>query len=155
MGYHHFHLGMNIETTGHAARTNDLVFAEVSRDKFKVIAIFNHAVFEEGSAERERLTKLHDWIIFRGLPPGAGVLKAPVMSSGHAMHVALYAQRCGRLIDLVDPQLDDYLYIESIYAQGKIEPPPKPKLDWRFFHLDLAVYERVKGTAFILQQAWD
>jgi hypothetical protein len=47
MNYHHFHLGM-----GRRGRTGHLIFAEVSRDKFKVIAIFNHDVFVEGSPER-------------------------------------------------------------------------------------------------------
>jgi hypothetical protein len=116
MNYHHFHLGTSIEAAGHAVRTDDLIFAEVSRDKLKVIAIFNHDVFEPGSAERRRLSALHETVIFRGLPPGAAVMTAPVMTSGHSMHVVSYADRCARLIRSVDPQLDDRAYIESLYA---------------------------------------
>lgn len=58
MNYHHFHLGKSIEAAGHAARTDDLLFAEVSRDAFKVVAIFSHEVFDTNSEERRRLTKL-------------------------------------------------------------------------------------------------
>jgi hypothetical protein len=155
MNYHHFHLGMNIEAGGHAARTNDLIFAEVSRDKFKVIAIFNHEVFDQGSTERRRLSALHGHIIFRGLPPGAGVMSGPVMSSGHAMHVVHYAGYCARLIESVDPQLDDRAYIENWYATTTIESPPKPKLKWAFLHLDLAVYDSASGMAFLMQKGWN
>jgi hypothetical protein len=154
MNYHHFHLGTHIEAAGHAARTNDLIFAEVSRDKFKVIAIFNHDVFDQGSTERRRLSALHNEISFRGLPPGAGLMDGPVMSSGHAMHVVLYADNCTRLIESVDPELNDRTYIEKWYALSKIEPPPKLKFKWTFLHLDLAVCESTKRTAFVLQQGW-
>jgi hypothetical protein len=155
MGYHHFHLGTAIEPAGHASRSDDLIFAEVSRDIFKVIAIFDHGVFDQASAERMRLAALHEKIIFRGLPPGAGVLRGAVTSSGHALHVVVYARRCGRLIQFVDPQLDERAYIENLYAQGKIEPPQKPKLEWAFFHLDLAIYDRAKGAAFVVLQGWN
>ena len=37
MGYHHFHLGTAIQKRGHVDRTDDLIFAEVHRDTFKVI----------------------------------------------------------------------------------------------------------------------
>lgn len=155
MGYHHFHLGMAVEAAGHVARTNNLIFAEVGREIFKVIAIFNHDVFDRGSTERRRLEALHDMIIFRGIPPGAGVLKGPVVSSGHAMHTINYAQWCTRLIEHVDPQLDDRAYIETLYAQGKIDLPPDLKLEWHFIHLDLVVYDRAATTAFCFGQGWN
>jgi hypothetical protein len=155
MNYHHFHLGMDIEAAGHAARTDDLIFAEVSRDKFKVIAIFNHGVFDQDSSERRRLSALHNQIIFRGLPPGAGLMDGPVTTSGHAMHVVMYAQCCARWIESVEPALDDRAYVDNWYALSKIELPPKPKFKWTFLHLDLAVYESTKGTAFLLQQGWN
>jgi len=154
-GYHHFHLGIDIEKTGYAVRTDDLIFAEVTRDKFKVIAIFNHDVFDQGSAERKRLDALHDNIIFRSLPPGAAVMKGPVMSSGHAMHVFQYAQYCGRLLESIDPHLEDRSYIEMLYRHGNFDPPSKPRLEWHFLHLDLIVYDRVNKLAFCVQQGWN
>jgi hypothetical protein len=155
MNYHHFHLGTHIEAVGHAARTNDLVFAEVGRDTFKVIAIFNHDVFDQGSTERRRLSALHNQIIFRGLSAGAGLMDGPVMSSGHAMHVVMYADYCARLIESVDPELDDRTYIEKWYALSKIKLPPEPKFKWTFLHLDLAVHESTKRTAFLVQKGWN
>jgi hypothetical protein len=38
IGYHHFHLGTAIQKRGHVDRTDDLIFAEVRRHTFKVIA---------------------------------------------------------------------------------------------------------------------
>lgn len=156
MNYHHFHLGTNIGPAGHAERTDDLVFAEVSRDKFKVVAIFNHDVFSEGSAERRRLSLVHDEIVFRGLPPGSGVMASAVSSSGHALQVVIYAMSCGRLMRVVDPQLDDRAYVENLYALSRVGPAPrKPKFEWTFLHLDLAIYDRATGKAFIFQYGWN
>jgi hypothetical protein len=61
-GYHHFHLGAAAEKKGHTVRTNDVLFAEVTRDEFNVIAIFTHEVFDLGSAEQTRLSQVHDGI---------------------------------------------------------------------------------------------
>ena len=155
MGYHHFHLGMIIDSAGYAARTDHLIFAEVSREKFKVIAIFNHEVFALGSAERARLIALHDWIVSRWLPPGTAVMSGPIMTSGHSMHVVAYADRCTRLIREVDSQLDDPASIEKLYENAKFELPQKPKFKWIFLHLDLAIYESVKRTALIVQKGWN
>ena len=47
MGFHHFHLGTSIEAAGHVMRTDDVLFAEVTRDTFNVVAIFNHSVFDD------------------------------------------------------------------------------------------------------------
>ena len=44
MGYHHFHLGTKIEPKGHVERTNEVLFAKVSRDTFSAIGIFGHSV---------------------------------------------------------------------------------------------------------------
>ena len=105
LNYHHFHLGTNIEPAGHASRTDDLVFAEVSRDKFKVVSVFNHDVFLAGSAERQRLFQVHHEKVFRGLPPGAAVMATAVASSGHSLQVVIYAMSCWRLMRSVDPKL--------------------------------------------------
>jgi hypothetical protein len=155
MNYHHFHLGTSIEAAGHAARTDDLLFAEVSRDTFKVAAIFSHEVFDTNSEERRRLTKLHNWIIARGLPPGGGYMTTPLMSSGHSMHVVMYADRCSKLIRTLDPQLDDRAYVETLYSHTEMEMPAKPKFEWRFDHLDLVICDVAKGVGFNVQQAWN
>jgi hypothetical protein len=155
MGYHHFHLGTSFEVAGHVTRTNELIFAQVGRDEFKVIAIFDHDVFNDDSHERRRLKALHDSIVFRELPPGAWVMSAPVMSSGHAMHVVMYAQSCARIIDFVDPQLDHRAYVENMYVTSKVARPAKSKFKWIFLHLDLAVYDSATGVAFLMEQGWN
>jgi hypothetical protein len=48
MGYHHFHLGTAVQRRGYVDRTDDLIFAEVRRDTFTVIAIFGMKVRSEG-----------------------------------------------------------------------------------------------------------
>lgn len=60
MGYHHFHLGTNVQKRGHVDRTDHLIFAAVQRDSLNVIAIFDHQVFDGNSTERRRLWSVHD-----------------------------------------------------------------------------------------------
>jgi hypothetical protein len=138
MGYHHFHLGTGIEKRGHAKRTDDLIFAEVGHDTFKVIAIFDHDVFEQTSAERTRLWAVHQSIIFRGVPQGSGVLMGNIATSGHSNTVVFYAMRCARIIKNIEPKLDDPEFVKSLY-QPSSEAPAKSKPDWGFMHLDLAI----------------
>ena len=60
MGVHHFHLGLHQETSGLMTRTNEVLFAAVSRDTFNVLGLFDHSVFDSTvddaiAPERERL----------------------------------------------------------------------------------------------------
>jgi hypothetical protein len=143
MGYHHFHLGTALEKRGHAKRTNDphhLIFAEVTRDTFKVIAIFDHDVFDQNSAERMRLWAAHEDIIFRSMPPGSFVLMGNTMTSGHSMRDVRYAQHCARIIKQYEPRLDDPEFVKSLY-QPRSEAPSKSKLEWGF-HASRSGYPR-------------
>jgi hypothetical protein len=153
MGYHHFHLGTALEKRGHATRTDDLIFAEVSRDTFRVIAIFDHDVFNQNSAERMRLWALHESIIFRGVPPGSAVVMGNIATSGHSVHAVRYAQRCARIIRDFEPKLDDLNYMASLYLGQQM--PPKPKFEWGFRHLDLLIYEAVALTNLVLIKGWN
>jgi hypothetical protein len=56
MGYHHFHLGIEYEDAGHIKRTDDVLFAEVTKETFTAIGFFNHSVFES-NRESIGLTK--------------------------------------------------------------------------------------------------
>jgi hypothetical protein len=132
-----------------------VIFAQVIRDEFKVIAIFDHEVFDHDSAERMQLSQLHDRIALRGVAPGQVVVGALITTSGHALHVMHYAGRCVQLMQAIEPQLDDRAYVEKLFADGKIEMPSKPKLEWAFFHLDLAIYDRAKRAAFVVQRGWN
>jgi hypothetical protein len=79
MGYHHLHLDA-APTQG--MRSDDMVFAQVTRDTFTVVGIFAHSVFEMTTptttmtAERERRREIFDKRMTRGVPPGALVQMA-------------------------------------------------------------------------------
>jgi hypothetical protein len=155
MGCHHFHLGTATEPAGHVSRTDELIFAQATRDAFKVIAIFDHEVFDHHSAERMRLWRLHNQIALRGAAPGQVVVDALITTSGHALRVVHHADRCVLRMQAIEPRLDDRTYVEKLFADGEIEMPPKTKLEWAFFHLDLAIYDRAKRAAFIVQRGWN
>ena len=154
MGYHHFHLGTTLEKRGHTKRTDDLIFAEVSRDTFKVIAIFDHDVFDQNSTERMRLWAVHESIIFRGLPPGSTVVMGNIATSGHSNYVVRYAIHCAQIIKHIEEKLDDPEFVKSLY-QPRSEAPAKSKPDWGFVHLDLAIYDAAKPGYLILQKGWN
>ncbi len=57
MELHHFHLGLTREAAGHAARTNEVLFARVTLDTFEILGLFDHAAFEhevDGTMTPER-----------------------------------------------------------------------------------------------------
>lgn len=159
MGYHHFHLGTKAEPRGHVTRTNDLLFARVSRDEFTVLGIFDHAVFERPAdpdqamtAERKRLWAVFDEHSARGIPSGVAFIPAMVSTSGHSTSLVMMAQRFARLIAEVDPKLDDPAYVRSMYEEAELAMPHKPRLAWRFNILDLGLIDPTSETFFVLQR---
>jgi hypothetical protein len=154
MGYHHFHLGTAVQRRGYVDRTDDLIFAEVRRDTFTVIAIFGHEVFENESAERRRLWSVHDQVAYRGLPPGSFVIAGMISTSGHTTQSVRYAQQCARLIGKLEPKIDDLPYMATLYPPGR-QMSPKPKFSWGFQHLDLILYEAVAPAGLVLIMGWN
>jgi len=155
MNYHHFHLGTQMEARGHIERTDDVIFAEVTRDEFKVIAIFDHSVFDSGSQERLRLWAAHDATSFRNVPPGAVVSGAIIATSGHPIHIVNYAAHCSRIIRDLDPKLDDRSYIGEIYEDAGLARPSKPKPEWALQHLDLGIHDPAYPAMFFLARGWN
>jgi hypothetical protein len=154
MGFHHFHLGTTKQKRGYVDRTNDLIFAEVGRDTFKVIAIFDHDVFEQNSIERTRLWALHQTIVFRDVAPESVVVMGNTAASCHSIHVVLYASCCAVIIRDLEPKLDDLNYMATLYPQGQ-PMSPKPKFSSDFIHLDLAIYDAAKLEYLVLQKGWN
>lgn len=154
MGYHHFHLDAADEKKGHRDGPDDLIFAEVTRDAFKVIAIFGHEVFDPNSPERMRLWAIHREIAFRPVPPGSVVIMGNITTSGHDSRVVFYAQHCLRIIKQVEPKLDDSEYVRRLYNQVS-EAPLKPKPEWTFLNLDLAVFDGAKPAYIVIQKGWN
>lgn len=153
-GYHHFHLGTQIELKGHANRTGDLIFAHVTRDQFKLIAIFDHTVFDFRSAERMRLCAFHDAILTHGLQPGAVYVGGMIALSGHTIQTVRYAQDCVRVMADFEPKLDNTSFVRDLYKPRE-EAPAKPKPEWTFVHLDLAIYDKAKPALLIFQKGWN
>jgi hypothetical protein len=154
MGYHHFHLGTTVQKRGHVGRTDELIFAEVGREAFNVVAIFDHEVFESNSAERRRLWSTQEAMISRQVSPGSIVIPAMIATSGHAVHVVRYAQRCAQIIAQFEPKLDDSEFVQSLYQPAE-EPPTKSKLRWAFKHLDLGIVDDARHVFMILQKGWN
>ena len=83
MGLHHFHLGLIREAAGHAARTNEVLFASVTREEFEVIGLFDHAAFDhkdDGTMTPERM-KL--WRTYQARE-AAGALPGQLKIGGYA-----------------------------------------------------------------------
>ena len=160
MGMHHFHLGRSIEPQGHAVRTNEVIFAEVTRETFEVVALADHGVFEDGddgqlTAEREELWTLHEARRARNMVPGAvyiggGLGGLGIATSGHPTAIVLSAQRYAQIIRDTDPKLDDPVFVEALYPTGS--PPRTPKLSWRFNHLDLTLVDEANECFFTMRR---
>lgn len=151
LGYHHFHLDPATDRRG---ASNELLIAQVGRDTFKVIAITDHSVFDFTSPERARLQRIHDEIAFRGHPPGTVIIGAMIATSGHTVQAVQHAMDCHRVIAQVEPKLDDPVFVTSLYPQG-VAAPAKPRPEWAFRHLDLAIYDKAKPALIVLKAGWN
>lgn len=153
-GFHHFHLNMNVQPTGLSGRTDDVLFAYVSRDAFHAIGIFNHSVFdpvdENGklSDERSRMWKLHEKHVTLGMEPGTGFMSNPIMTSGHPMYLVRMADYYDEIIREYDSKLDDREYVNSLYDQGKLAHPSKYNFEWHIIDLDLCIYDKKTKVQF-------
>lgn len=159
MGFHHFHLGEKVEAAGHVERTDDVLFARVSREDFTAIGIFNHSVFEptgdEMSDERKRLWKIFDDHTSRGVPPGSVVIPSLIATSGHPIHVVSTAQEYSRIIYELDPRLDDPGFVNELYGTGNVNAPAKIKLEWALNFSDLGIHESRSNHFFVLRRGFN
>jgi hypothetical protein len=152
MGLHHFHLGLTMEAAGHAVRTNEVLFASVTRDALEIIGLFDHDAFEhedDGTMTPERV-KL--WQAYH-VRETAGTLPGQLMVGGYAnlgitlssqpVAVVRTAQRHVKIIRENDPKLDDPEFVKKLY--GNSGAPAKPKLKWCYVHLDFGVCDDAAG----------
>jgi hypothetical protein len=158
MGYHHFHLGLTTEAKGFACRTDDLLFAKVTRDQFNVIAIFDHSVFDvsrspagDMTKERDRLWKVFEEFSARGLLPGSVYIPAMITTSGHSLDLVRRANDYASVIQEIDPNLDDIPFVRGMYQRAGKPYPPKPKLAWDLKLLDLGLIDVSSNTFFVLR----
>lgn len=155
MGYHHFHLGDIDLIHRHAGRTNELIFAKVDRDQFAVVDIFDHSVFEMGSAENTRLCEIHDQVVSTNREPNAVYVGAAVATSGHSLHVVSYAAQCCKTVNAYEAKLDNRDFANSLFHDAGLKPPLKPNFEWQITHLDFSICERTTNTNFIFHQGWN
>jgi hypothetical protein len=155
MGYYHFHLGMTLEPAGHAKRTNEVLFAAVTRDLFEVVAILDHSVFEMRddptvpiSPERQRLLTIFEERAMRNARPGSVVIPAMIATSGHSMHLVRSAQNYVKVLQENEPKLDDLSFVNGLYEKAGLPHPMKPKLRWHMQLLDLGVLDETTGAFF-------
>ena len=63
---------MTVQNTGLSLRTNEVLFAKVTRDSFHAVALFDHSVFDQLSDseltdERSRMWDIYDKYITFGM----------------------------------------------------------------------------------------
>jgi hypothetical protein len=155
MGYHHLHFDA---APGNSMRSDDVLFAHVTRDEFAVVGIFNHSVFEQTqlnaamTSERERLWQIFDERSLRGHAHGVVIVSTLITNSGHSFDVKQAASDCARTITKTDPHLDDPNYVRSLYEQASIPLPERPKLEWHLHLLDLGLLNKSVGAFFCLRK---
>jgi len=150
MGYHHLHLGTVIEPEGHIRRSNEVLFARLTRTTFEALLILDHSVFEKDpqggmTPERTRLWTMFDQQSAQGVPPGTPYIPAMVTLSGHPMHLTLYSGRLVSTIRDLDQKLDDPAYVKELYDSAGIAVPKKPKLSFMLNGLDLGLFDAAIG----------
>lgn len=59
--------------------------------------------------------------------------------SGHPLAVVRTAQDHIRVLQEIDPKLDDPVYVRGLYPAGSV--PAKPKVKWFYRHLDLGLLD--------------
>jgi hypothetical protein len=157
-GFHHFHLNMNIQSTGLSERTDDVLFAFVSRDCFHVIGIFDHSVFEaidcngKMTNERERMWNLHEKHATLGMPPGSFFISNPITTSGHPIQLIRVCDYYAKIIRETDPKLDERAFINSLYDQIGLQYPEKFNFEWLMDSLDLCILEKKTNALFNIHQ---
>lgn len=158
MGYHHFHLGTSLEPKGFITRTDEVVFARVTRTTFTVVAILSHEAFEQPgspaipmSNDRKRLWQVFESHSSRGVPPGSVYIPAHIAMSGHPLHIVQTAQDYARVIKTIDPKLDDKAYVREMFESSSVALPKSPKLQWKLNYLDLGLLEESSRCLFVFR----
>lgn len=155
-GFYHFHLDMEIQPSGLAKRTDDVLFAFVSRDRFHAVGIFDHSVFEskdesgEMPPERKRMWDLHRKHTEIGMSPGTVYMNNPITTSGHPLNLIRLSDYYTRTIMDNDSKLGDREFANLLYKDGGLTPPERYSFEWMFDGLDLILLDKKTKIAFII-----
>ena len=159
-GFHHFHLDMTVQHTGLSVRTNEVLFAKVTRTEFHAVAIFDHSVFEPADEngnlelERKRMWDIHEKYTTMGMAPGTVYMTSPIASSGHPVGIRLMADRYMHTIKQYDSKLSDRIFVNQLYQDGNLPPPERHKLEWQIDALDLVIFDKKNNVKFIVYQGY-
>lgn len=158
MGYHHFHLSQVIEVAGYSKRTDEVLFAQVTKDRFNAIGHFDHSVFESTdsrsqtiTAERERLWSIYEQRNSMGRKPGEVYIANPITTSGHSLAHTSLASEFTRIIKSIDPKLDDLSSRSVLFSMLPHETVKGMRLQWHLNYLDLGLLNRATSTFHVLR----
>ena len=157
-GYHHLHLSLEMEASGFSKRTDEVLFAQVKRESFVAVGIFDHTVFDDIdivtatiSAERLRLLTLHEERTSKGHQPGAVIISSLIATSGHTLQNVRLADRYAQIARDIDSKLGDLAARETVFASVPHEEVKKMKLAWHMNYLDLGLLDKTTDKFYVLQ----
>jgi hypothetical protein len=84
--------------------------------EFRIIAIADHRMFNQGSREQRDFSRICLSYCARDIPPGSGFTLNPVMSSGYSAVIMMFGLKCNAEIKRLDSQLDDPVFIDCLYG---------------------------------------
>ena len=151
MGLHHFHLGLRQGASGLMGRTDEVVFAHVSRDTVDILGLFDHSVFEWTIGdtmvpERQRLWTIYDEYQAAQAGPGpmlmGGIGGIGVTLSGTPMVVTMKAIRLLEIVRKTEPELDDAENAKKAFAEF---PVSSVRPAWHYDHLDFGLLNDATG----------
>jgi hypothetical protein len=156
MGYHHLHLSQGMETVGHVKRTDEVLFAQITRTSVTAIGFFDHSVFEPTdltsqsmTPERDRLWRLTEERNSRGRPLGI-YMDHLITTSGHSLQHTHLAAQLSRLVYSVDSKLDDLALRSDVFPELPHADVKVMKLAWKLNYLDLGLFDRTSSTFYVL-----
>ena len=159
MGLHHFHLGLNMQSSGLMDRTKEVLFASVRRDEFEILGLFDHCVFkwtvdDEMVPERKRLWSMYDAMQFKDSMPGdivmGGYGNMGITTAGTPLVVTRKAIEHIGIIKEIDPKLDDAAYVQTLFEGHTV--PKKIKLAWHYRHLDFGLVNEPSGDFVLIRR---
>ena len=152
LGLYHFHLGLRQEASGLMARTEEVLFAHVSRDAVDILGLFDHSVFErtvddEMAPERQKLWSIHEEYQAAQAGPGAiltgGVGGLGITSAGTPTVVTMKAIRQLELVRNTESKLDDAEYTKEVFAEFAVPKNVRPA--WHYDNLDFGLLNEASG----------
>ena len=158
-GFHHFHLGPDIQNSGLATRTNEVILAHVTRDTFNVKGLFDHSVFEWSGDDKITPERRRLWYIFDKHNAEINQDSALLMSgynglgisgAGTPIEITMAAIKHIEVIKNIEPKLDHPEDLKPLFGECTISTGAK--LEWHYDHLDLGLLNKKSGDFYILKR---